>query len=112
MTENRWVLDSGVPIVVSDGTFVGYVGSMIDVTDPKLAREALSSLSRKLMEAQEGERDWIARELHDEGVGFEPEATIRTRARNPGHRTGSPSMFLPRRWRFRPPAFSRNMPNR
>ena len=64
--EYRSVLDSGVPIVVSDGTFAGYVGSVIDVTDLRLANEALSNLSRKLMEAQEAERNWIASELHDD----------------------------------------------
>jgi len=64
--EYRSVLNSGVPIVVSDGTFAGYVGSVIDVTDLRLANEALSNLSRKLMEAQEAERNWIASELHDD----------------------------------------------
>ena len=64
--EYRSVLDSGVPIVVSDCTFAGYVGSVIDVTDLRLANEALSNLSRKLMEAQEAERNWIASELHDD----------------------------------------------
>lgn len=64
--EYRWILDSGVPIVVPDGTFAGYVGSAIDVTDLRLANEALSNLSGKLMEIQEQERAWIARELHDD----------------------------------------------
>jgi PAS domain S-box-containing protein len=62
----RWILDSGAPIAGVDGTFAGYVGSAIDVTDHRLAREALSELSGKLMEAQETERTWIARELHDD----------------------------------------------
>ena len=31
-----------------------------------MAREALSSVNRKLIEAQEQERSWIARELHDD----------------------------------------------
>jgi signal transduction histidine kinase len=62
----RWVLDSGVPIVSLGGTFAGYVGSAIDVTAHTLAREALSTLSGRLMEAQEKERSRIARELHDD----------------------------------------------
>jgi PAS domain S-box-containing protein len=62
----RWVLDTGVPRFTTDGTFAGYIGSCIDVTDHKLAEEALSGLSRKLMEAHEEERTWIARELHDD----------------------------------------------
>ena len=64
--EYRWILDSGVPRRTPDGVFVGYTGSAIDVTDHKLAREALSTLSQKLMQAHEQERTRIARELHDD----------------------------------------------
>ena len=62
----RWILDIGVPRFNSDGTFVGYIGSCIDVTELKLAQEALSGIGRKLLEAQETERKWVARELHDD----------------------------------------------
>lgn len=62
----RWVLDQGVPRFNPDGSFVGYIGSAVDVTELKLAEEALSGLSRKLIEAQEQERTHIARELHDD----------------------------------------------
>jgi PAS domain S-box-containing protein len=64
--EYRWVLASGAPQFAHDGSFSGYVGSAIDVTDHRLAREALSNLSRSLMDAQEKERAWIARDLHDD----------------------------------------------
>jgi PAS domain S-box-containing protein len=64
--EYRWMFDQGVPRFSSDGSFVGYIGSCIDITDRKLAQEALSDMSRKLIEAQEQERTWIARELHDD----------------------------------------------
>ena len=64
--EYRWVLDLGVPRLNSDGSFAGYIGSCIDVTDQKLAQETLSDMSRKLIEAHEQERTWIARELHDD----------------------------------------------
>jgi len=37
-----------------------------DITERKQAEEALSSVSRKLIEAHEEERAWIARELHDD----------------------------------------------
>jgi len=63
--EYRWILGSGVPSIV-DGIVAGYVGSAIDVTDQRQAREALAALSRKLMEAQEDERARIARDLHDD----------------------------------------------
>jgi PAS domain S-box-containing protein len=66
--EYRWVLDIGVPRFNQDGTFAGYIGSCIDITDRKLAEEALASLGHRLIEAHEQERTWIARELHDDIV--------------------------------------------
>jgi PAS domain S-box-containing protein len=64
--EYRWILDIGVPRFDQDGSFAGYIGSCIDVTERKLAEEALSSVSHQLIEAQEQERRRIARELHDD----------------------------------------------
>jgi PAS domain S-box-containing protein len=64
--EYRWVLDSGVPRFDNDGSFAGYIGSAVDVTDHKKAEEALFSLGGRLIEAQEQERRHIARELHDD----------------------------------------------
>ena len=39
--EYRWIFDRGVPCHDGEGTFKGYIGSCIDVTDRKEAREAL-----------------------------------------------------------------------
>ncbi len=64
--EYRWILDHGVPRFDSDGTFAGYIGSCIDVTGRKLAEDALATVGRRLIEAHEEERTWIARELHDD----------------------------------------------
>jgi len=64
--EYRWILDIGVPRFNPDGSFAGYIGSCIDVTERKLANEALSGISRKLIEAHEEERTHLARELHDD----------------------------------------------
>jgi signal transduction histidine kinase len=64
--EYRWVFDVGVPRFNADGAFVGYIGSVVDVTTHKLAEEALSKVSQRLIEAQEEERRWITRELHDD----------------------------------------------
>jgi PAS domain S-box-containing protein len=66
--EYRWILDTGVPRFNPDGTFAGYIGSCLDITDRKLAEEALASVGRRLIEAHEEERTWIARELHDDIV--------------------------------------------
>ena len=64
--EYRWVLDTGVPRFNPDGTFAGYIGSCIDITERKLAEEAMSTIGRRLIEAQEEERTRIGRELHDD----------------------------------------------
>jgi PAS domain S-box-containing protein len=64
--EYRWIVDIGVPRFNPDGSFAGYIGSCLDVTDRRLAEEALASVGRRLIEAQEEERKWIARELHDD----------------------------------------------
>lgn len=62
----RWIFDAGVPRFGGDHSFAGYIGSCTDITDRKLAEEALSTVGQRLMEAQEQERSRIARELHDD----------------------------------------------
>jgi len=62
----RWILGFGVPRFDAGGTIAGYIGTCLDVTEQKLAEETLSSMSRRLIEAHEEERTWIARELHDD----------------------------------------------
>src|SRR5438094_9496099 len=37
--EYRWVLDSGTPRFASDGAFLGYIGSCIDITERKRTEE-------------------------------------------------------------------------
>jgi PAS domain S-box-containing protein len=62
----RWIVDYGVPRIESDGTFCGYIGSCVDITDRKLNAQSLEELSGRLIAAQEQERSRIARELHDD----------------------------------------------
>jgi PAS domain S-box-containing protein len=64
--EYRWLLDIGVPRQNSAGSFAGYIGSCLDITDQKLAEAAMAKMGGRLIEAHEEERTWIARELHDD----------------------------------------------
>jgi PAS domain S-box-containing protein len=64
--EYRWIVDYGTPRFEPDGTFCGYIGSAVDITERKSSEESLHSLSGRLINAQEQERARIARELHDD----------------------------------------------
>jgi PAS domain S-box-containing protein len=61
--EYRWIFDSGVPSYNDDGSFAGYVGSAFDVTERKVAEESLSTLSQKLIQAQDEEHGSLSQEL-------------------------------------------------
>ena len=62
----RWMFDVASPRVNGDGSFAGFIGSAIDITDQKVAQDALEKVSGRLIEAQERERSRIARDLHDD----------------------------------------------
>jgi PAS domain S-box-containing protein len=53
-------------IRASDGAPKYFVAEILDVTSRKEAEDALSAMTRKLIEAQEQERARIGRELHDD----------------------------------------------
>jgi PAS domain S-box-containing protein len=42
--EWRWVLDHGIPLQQADGTFVGYIGSCVDITERRQAEDERGSL--------------------------------------------------------------------
>lgn len=44
----RWCVIEGAPRYLADGTFAGYVGSCIDITDRKLSEHALKNKNREL----------------------------------------------------------------
>lgn len=46
--EYRWLLDTGVPRFLPDGTFAGYIGSCVDITDRKQAEETLCRSQQQL----------------------------------------------------------------
>jgi len=53
-------------LIHDHGVAVGILGIARDLTERKRAEQALRSSSRRLIEAQEAERQHIARELHDQ----------------------------------------------
>jgi signal transduction histidine kinase len=61
-----WLEESGRAFFDSQGRMLRTIGMAADATESKLAEEALSSVSRRLIEAQEQERTRIARDLHDD----------------------------------------------
>ena len=76
----RWFLASGVPKYGRDGSFSGYVGCDIDITERKntenriresqaaleVSHREIQHLAGRLIEAQDVERARIARDLHDD----------------------------------------------
>jgi PAS domain S-box-containing protein len=64
--EYRWLADYGVPRFGHNGTFCGYIGSCVDITERKLFEISLRDLTGRLIHAQEEESSRIARELHDD----------------------------------------------
>jgi PAS domain S-box-containing protein len=61
-----WLEANGQAFFDARGRRLRIVGMAADVTERKHAEEILSSVSRRLIEAQEQERARIARELHDD----------------------------------------------
>jgi len=61
-----WVGRSSRAHFDAQGKMIRVVGMVADITERKMVEEALSRLSRRLIEAQEQDRTRIARELHDD----------------------------------------------
>jgi PAS domain S-box-containing protein len=61
-----WLERTGHAFFDKEGRMVRMIGMAADITERKLAEEALSTVSQKLIEAHEEERTWVARELHDD----------------------------------------------
>ena len=64
--EARFVHSRARPVFNDFGSFVGYVGSIIDTTEMRRADEERLQLVRRAMAAQEDERRRISREMHDQ----------------------------------------------
>jgi len=61
-----WTESTASLIRNHNGEPLYFIGEVLDVTERKQAEELLSSVNRKLIEAQEQERTRIARELHED----------------------------------------------
>jgi PAS domain S-box-containing protein len=61
-----WMEKTGRAFFDQNRKILRMIGMVADITERKLAEEALSSVSRRLIEAQETERRRIARDLHDD----------------------------------------------
>ena len=76
----RWLLATGVPKYGADGSFAGYIGCDVDITERRNAEDSMlesraaleqshrevQQLAGRLIEAQDTERARIARDLHDD----------------------------------------------
>jgi signal transduction histidine kinase len=62
----RWIIARGKFYYASNGAPERMLGLALDVTQRKMVEEALSTLSGRLIDAQEEERKRIAREIHDD----------------------------------------------
>ena len=62
----HWIAGRGQVLMDESGKPSRMLGVNMDITERKQAEEALSGMTRKLIEAQEQERARIARELHDD----------------------------------------------
>jgi PAS domain S-box-containing protein len=61
-----WLEESGRASFDSEGKLLRVMGMVADDTERKLAEEALSSVSRRVIEAEERERSRVARDLHED----------------------------------------------
>ena len=62
----HWIASRGQVFMDESGEPSRMLGVSIDITERKRSEEALSGMTRKLIEAQEQERARIGRELHDD----------------------------------------------
>jgi PAS domain S-box-containing protein len=66
--DHFWGLVTGTELNDSHGQPIGYLLSVADISAQKRAEDALRVLSSRLVNRQESERKFVARELHD-GIG-------------------------------------------
>jgi PAS domain S-box-containing protein len=92
--EYRWILDTGVPRYFPDGTFAGYVGSCIDITERRKAEEALERSEQRYRGVVETQTELICRFLPDTTLTFVSEAYARYFNRPAESLIGTPFLAL------------------
>ena len=63
--EYRWILDRGAPRYLPDGTFSGFIGSCIDITDRKHAEEQLVRAKQEAEAANAAKSNFLAIVSHE-----------------------------------------------
>ena len=69
----RWLLDDGAPRFAADGEFVGFIGSCVDVTEQRRAREATEAANVQLQD-QAVELELANQQLQDQAAELEAAA--------------------------------------
>jgi PAS domain S-box-containing protein len=80
----RWVIDHGAPRSSSTGEFLGYIGTVLDITDRKESEEALANAHGELVTAHE-EVQQLKAQLEEENIYLQEEVRL---AKNFGEMVG------------------------
>ena len=72
-----WVLGSGVPRCTQDGSFLGYIGSCLDISKIKQAEDALRESEERYRAVVESQTELVCRFLPDTTLTFVNEAYCR-----------------------------------
>ena len=75
--EYRWLSDTGVPCMTPEGTFTGYIGSCIDITERRLAEKGLRASEERYRTIVEEQTELICRYRPDTTLTFVNEAYCR-----------------------------------